>query len=42
MNEDAHRAAREDFEPRWNRWNAIRTIVACSVSALLLVLLVRI
>ena len=42
MNEDAQRAARENFEPRWNRWNAVRTAVACLVSAVLLVLLVRI
>ncbi len=34
-------AARDDFEPRWNRWNAIRTAVAILVSALLLVLLFR-
>ncbi len=39
--ESHQRAAREDFEPRWNRWNAIRTIISCLVSAVLLVLLFR-
>ena len=39
MNEDARRAARSDFEPRWNRWNTIRTVVASLVSALLVILL---
>ena len=40
---DAHqqRVARQDFEPRWNRWNVVRTIIASLVSAGLLVLLVR-
>ena len=27
------------FEPRWNRWNSIRTAVACLASALLMLLL---
>lgn len=31
-------AARRDFEGPWNRWNAIRTVVAIAVSALLIVL----
>jgi uncharacterized membrane protein len=35
------RAAREDFEPRWNRWNGIRTVISFLVSAVLLVLLLR-
>jgi len=39
--ESHQRAAREDFEPRWNRWNAIRTIISCLVSAVLLALLFR-
>lgn len=39
--ESQQRAAREDFEPRWNRWNAIRTIISCLVSAVLLALLLR-
>jgi len=40
--DDSHQqAAREDFEPHWNRWNGIRTIISCLVSAVLLVLLFR-
>lgn len=35
------RQAREDFEARWNRWNVRRTVVACTASALLVVLLAR-
>ena len=38
----AHKAAREDFEPRWNRWNLIRTVLSSLVSALLIILLYRI
>ena len=34
-------AARQAFESRWNRWNSIRTILASLVSALLLVLVLR-
>jgi len=40
--EAACRSARERFEPRWNRWNTIRTILAALTSAMLVVLLVRI
>lgn len=40
MNEAARQRARNDFEPRWNRWNVIRTVCATLVS-ILLVLLVR-
>lgn len=36
----AQRTARFDFEPRWNRWNAFRTIIAILVSAGLMILLV--
>ena len=36
------KSARENFELRWNRWNINRTILACLVSALLIVLLYRI
>ncbi|HKX39346.1 MAG TPA: DUF1772 domain-containing protein [Burkholderiales bacterium] len=32
---------REEFEPRWNRWNAFRTACAALASVLFLVLLVR-
>ncbi|MEM8642954.1 MAG: anthrone oxygenase family protein [Cyanobacteria bacterium P01_G01_bin.54] len=39
MNASALKAARLDFEPRWNQWNLIRTPVASLVSALLIVLL---
>ena len=34
-------AAREAFEGRWNRWNAVRTVVSCLVSLLLIVLVLR-
>ena len=30
---------RQVFEPRWNRWNVIRTVVSCVVSVLLLIAL---
>ena len=33
--------AREAFELRWNRWNVIRTVVACAVLAGLLVVILR-
>jgi uncharacterized membrane protein len=33
--------AREAFEPRWNRWNAVRTACAVLASMLLLFLLAR-
>ena len=36
------KTARDGFEPRWNRWNLIRTVLSCLVSALLIVLLCRI
>ena len=41
MNDDALAAARGDFEPRWNRWNQIRTVHATLTSALLIVLVLR-
>lgn len=41
MNETAQKTAREDFEPRWNRWNVIRTAFASLASVLLIALLVR-
>jgi uncharacterized membrane protein len=31
-------SARQDFETRWNRWNAIRTLLAVLASALLIIL----
>jgi uncharacterized membrane protein len=41
MDETARNAARADFEPRWNRWNAIRAAFASLASALLIILLFR-
>ena len=40
-NETTQKAARKDFEPRWNLWNSIRTAFASLASALLIVLLFR-
>lgn len=37
--EEALRRARQRFEPRWNRWNRIRTAVAGLSTAILLVVL---
>ena len=39
-NEAALSTDREDFEPRWVRWNSIRTACACLASALLMASLV--
>jgi uncharacterized membrane protein len=41
MTETTRKRARDNFEPRWNRWNAIRTACASLVSILLLLLLFR-
>jgi uncharacterized membrane protein len=41
MSETMRKHARDDFEPRWNRWNAIRTACASLTSILLLILLFR-
>ena len=41
MNDEALAMARADFEPRWNRWNRIRTLLATLTSALLIVLVSR-
>ena len=35
----AQQRARRDFEPRWNRWNAVRTIIASLASAGFMLLL---
>jgi uncharacterized membrane protein len=35
------RSARARFEPRWNRWNTIRTALAALTSAMLVVFLIR-
>lgn len=39
MNETTQKTARKEFEPRWNRWNSIRTALASLASALLIILL---
>lgn len=39
--ESTRRSARERFEPRWNRWNTIRTALAVMASAMLVVVLIR-
>jgi uncharacterized membrane protein len=39
MHASAQAAARLDFEPRWNQWNRIRTVVATLVTTLLTLLL---
>ncbi len=41
MDDAALAQARSAFEPRWNRWNQIRTVVATLTSALLTVLVLR-
>lgn len=35
LDDEALRSARGAFEPEWNRWNAVRTVVACLNSLLL-------
>jgi len=42
MNETTRKLARDDFEPRWNRWNAIRAAFASVAALLLMVLLIRV
>jgi uncharacterized membrane protein len=39
--EPTRRRAREEFEPRWTRWNAVRTAGASLTAIVLMVLLVR-
>jgi len=39
LSEAELKSARKDFEPRWNRWNSIRTVLSGLVSVLLLILL---
>ncbi len=41
MDDAALAEARHAFEPRWNRWNQIRTALATLTSALLIVLVLR-
>ena len=40
LDASAAQQARMEFEPRWNRWNNFRTIIACGASVLLMLLLV--
>jgi uncharacterized membrane protein len=42
MSETTRKRARDDFEPRWNRWNEIRAACASLASVLLLILLFRV
>ena len=41
MNDTSRKDARMAFEPRWTRWNSIRTTLATLVSGLLMILLLR-
>ena len=41
MNETDLKVARDEFEPRWNTSNVVRTAISCCVSALLIILLFR-
>ncbi len=41
INETTQKAARKDFEPRWNLWNSIRAVLASLASGLLIILLFR-
>ena len=41
MNDTTKKAARRDFEPRWNLWNSIRAAFASLASALLIILIFR-
>ena len=41
VDEPAREAARDAFEGRWNHWNAIRTVISCVVSVLLIVIVFR-
>jgi len=42
MDAPALQSARERFEPRWNRWNVIRTYLAVLVAVLLMIVMVLI
>ena len=39
MDNEARRAARAAFEPRWNRWNEIRAALSCLAALLLMIVL---
>ncbi len=40
MNEEELKTARQEFEPEWNRWNTLRTLVATVACILLFVVLI--
>jgi uncharacterized membrane protein len=40
LDSDERSSARQVFEPRWNRWNRIRTGLACAAAALMTTLLI--
>lgn len=42
MDQITQKTARQEFEPRWNRWNAIRTFWSGLTSTLLIILLLEI
>ena len=42
MNETTRKRAREAFEPRWNRWNAISIACASLASIVLMLLLMSV
>jgi uncharacterized membrane protein len=42
MSEPTRKQARDEFEPRWNQWNSIRTACASVASMLLILLLLRV
>lgn len=42
MSETMRKRARDEFESRWNRWNAIRTVFASLTALLMLLLLFRV
>lgn len=39
LNDAERQSARADFEPRWNRWNLVRTLLSCVSVVLLLILI---
>ncbi len=41
MTDDDLEHARQRFEPRWNRWNNVRSLCSCAVVAVLILVLYR-
>jgi uncharacterized membrane protein len=41
LSEEELKIARSEFEHRWNRSNEIRTVIACSVSLVLIILMLK-